>query len=96
MIFSGSRYVTAPKEADLTSEGVVVTTLGTRVPSITTSSTDETHIFREGDRLDLISYMYYGDAQLGWAILDANGYFSEVDVKIGDVLIIPSIHRIPR
>lgn len=49
----------------------------------------------QGDTLDGIAYRFYGNANLYWAILDANPqYLSEVDVKVGDVLVIPDISEV--
>lgn len=48
------------------------------------------HIFKEGDRIDLISYQYYGDPQLWWVIMDANPqYLTPWDIPPGAVLNIP-------
>lgn len=50
-----------------------------------------------GDTLDGISYNHYGNAQLGWAILDANPvYQSEIEIKAGDVLKIPPFEEVVR
>lgn len=49
----------------------------------------------QGDTLDGISYRKYGNAQLGWAILDANPvYMSELDIKAGDVIALPSFEEV--
>ena len=51
----------------------------------------------QGDTLDGISQSQYGNAQLYWAILDANpSYQSEIDVKPGDILTIPSFDEVVR
>ena len=51
----------------------------------------------QGDTIDGIAYRQYGNAQLGWAIMDANPqYQSEVEVKPGDVLTIPSFDEVVR
>ena len=51
----------------------------------------------EGDTLDGIAYKYYGNANLYWAILDANPqYLSELDIQVGDVLMIPSVREVTR
>ena len=50
-----------------------------------------------GDTLDGIAYRVYGNAQLGWAIMDANPvYQSEVEIKAGDVLKIPPFEEVVR
>lgn len=51
----------------------------------------------EGDTLDGIAHKYYGNANLYWAILDANPqYLSELDIQVGDVLMIPSVREVTR
>ena len=48
------------------------------------------YTFVQGDTLDGIAYRQYGNAQLGWAILEANPqYQSEMELKPGDSLLIP-------
>ena len=49
----------------------------------------------QGDTIDGIAYAHYGNAQLWWAIMDANPqYQSEVDIKPGDVIAIPSYDEV--
>ena len=49
----------------------------------------------QGDTLDGIAYSHYSNAQLGWAIMDANPkYLSELELKPGDVIIIPSFDEV--
>lgn len=49
----------------------------------------------EGDTIDGIAYKQYGNAQLGWAIMDANPeYMSELDIKPGSVIVIPSYEEV--
>lgn len=49
----------------------------------------------QGDTIDGIAYREYNNAQLGWAILDANpSYQSEVDINPGDVLAIPPFREV--
>ena len=51
----------------------------------------------QGDTLDGIAYKKYGNAQLGWAILDANpSYQSEIDIVPGIILAIPSLDEVVR
>lgn len=53
------------------------------------------YTFIQGDTIDGIAYKYYGNAQYWWAIMDANPrYASEVDIKAGDILTIPSLEEI--
>lgn len=56
-----------------------------------------THVWAEPDRLDLLALKYYNNPQLWWVILDANsGYYSEHDIKYGEVLIIPLYEEVIR
>lgn len=49
----------------------------------------------QGDTIDGIAYRQYGNAQLYWAIMDANPrYMTEMDIKHGDVLMIPSFDEV--
>lgn len=49
----------------------------------------------QGDTIDGIAYRYYGNAQFWWAIMDANPQFvSELDIKPGDVLLIPNLDEV--
>jgi nucleoid-associated protein YgaU len=51
----------------------------------------------QGDTLDGIAYRQYGNAQLWWAIMDANPqYQSELEIKAGDVLCIPPYEQVVR
>lgn len=55
------------------------------------------YTYLEGDTLDGIAFKYYGNANLYWAILDANPqYLSEMDIKVGDVLMIPDFTEVAR
>jgi len=54
-----------------------------------------TYQVKPGDRIDSIAHKLYGNAQLYWAIMDANPrYFSELEIQAGDVLIIPSYEEV--
>lgn len=49
----------------------------------------------QGDTIDGIAYKYYGNAQLWWAIMDANPvYQCEIEIKAGDVLKIPPFDKV--
>jgi len=47
------------------------------------------HVWKYGDRYYKLANTYYGDPQLWWIIAWYNGYPTEVNVKVGDVLEIP-------
>lgn len=54
-----------------------------------------THEWCEGDTLDGVSYRYYGNSALRWAILDANPkYRTEFDIKNGDIILIPNYEEV--
>jgi len=46
-------------------------------------------IWKYGDRFYKLAYTYYDDPQLWWIIAWYNGYPTEANVKIGDILDIP-------
>lgn len=49
----------------------------------------------QGDTIDGVAYRQYDNAQLWWAIMDANPkYASEMDILPGDVLTIPSYKEV--
>ena len=49
----------------------------------------------QGDTIDGIAYKQYGNAQLGWAIMDANPTFqSEMDIEAGDIIKIPPFEEV--
>lgn len=89
-VYQGSRYA---KNGVVSRNGVLVPTIRQRVLFDKELGTYYTII--EGDTLDGIAYKQYGNAQLYWAILDANVELqTELDVKPGDVLFIPSIDEV--
>jgi|SRR5690554_509107 len=104
-IFKGSRYEFVPvyhhyngvdgddkdKKIDPT-KGTMIPTLRRR--DLTEFHTKEAivHVFQRGDRIDLLAYKYYGDAQKWWVIMDANTrYMTPWDIPVGANLIIPPI-----
>ena len=92
-VFEGSRYLTAK----LKMFGRGVPMIGIRLPVRFDPDSARPYTVQPGDRVDGIAYREYGRADLYWAILDANPqYFSEVDVKVGDVLLLPPLREIAR
>jgi hypothetical protein len=49
----------------------------------------DTHVWKYGDRFYKLAHTYYNDSQLWWIIAWYNGYPTEANVKVGDVLDIP-------
>lgn len=90
-VFQGSRYVKTPAYVRR-GETLV---LGIRNRQLFNKAKYSYYTVIQGDTLDGISYKKYGNAQLGWAILDANPiYQSEVEINPGDVLAIPSFEEV--
>lgn len=51
----------------------------------------------QGDTVDGIAYKFYGNANLYWAIMDANPKIqSELDIGAGVVLMIPDFEEVAR
>ena len=85
-VFQGSRYIKT--SIYNRNRGAIVLSLRKRAKFNLTNATYYTFI--QGDTLDGIAYKLYGNAQLWWAILDANPkYQSEIEIKPGDLLVIP-------
>ena len=54
-----------------------------------------TYMFKRGDNIRLLAHKFYGAHEVWWAILDANPqYQSELEIKIGDILKIPSMREV--
>lgn len=89
MIFEESRYETARVVPLASSDGVYRSTIlpRTTVPV----ATDYTvHLVEYGDRLDILAFQAYGDAEFWWKIADANPeVFFPDDIKPGMLLRIP-------
>lgn len=49
---------------------------------------------KQGDSSDSIAYNEYGNAQLNWAILDANDYLNDLEMSAGDVIYIPPYEEV--
>jgi phage tail protein X len=71
MMFSqGSRYRNLPQSSPLNAEGERLLSKNLRL--IPPTPGRFLHTVREGDRLDLLAFKYYGDATKWWQIADAN------------------------
>lgn len=88
-MYDGSRY-TNVFAFDEEYKGKEITSFNIRtLPKINVADSFR-HTWVESDRLDLLSYTYYGDPQYWWFLLDANPqYFEEHEIKHGDILFIP-------
>ena len=90
-VFQGSRYVKTP--AYVRRGESLVLKMRERVHF--NESNCKYYTVVVGDTIDGIAYTHYGNAQLGWAIMDANtAYQSEMDVKAGDVIKIPPFEEV--
>ncbi len=70
MFFKGSRYKDIPNYTAVDTSGKAYQTKSLRwIPE--TRGTFM-HTVKEGDRLDLLAYKYYGDPKRWWLISDAN------------------------
>lgn len=64
-------------------------------PYINKSNTDKLHLVIEGERLDTISYKYYGNSKYWWVLADSNdisdNMINPFVLTSGSTLIIPSL-----
>lgn len=91
MVTAGSRYIHTPLYIDRNNLGCLA--IRNRYTFDLTNATFYT--FVRGDTIDGIAYKQYGNALLGWAILDVNTqYMTEMDINVGDVLIIPPFEEV--
>ena len=90
-VFQGSRYV---KTSAYVRRGeTLVLSIRNRNHFDVSKATFYTVV--QGDTIDGIAYRQYGNAQLWWAIMDANPlYQSEIEIKPGDVLVIPPFDEV--
>lgn len=90
-VFEGSRYMTGK----LKRFGRDFPLIDIRRPARFSPDDCERHTVRPGERVDGIAYERYGRADLWWAIMDANPrYFGEMEIKPGDVLLLPHMRDI--
>jgi nucleoid-associated protein YgaU len=88
MIFSESRYADVPQYQVTTPNGDVVTALSIRFIPETPAA--HVHVFTDGDRLDLLSFTFYRNAEKFWLIADANAEMDPNDLlQPGRPLLIP-------
>lgn len=89
-VYQGSRY--SLNKPFLRSDGNLVLSLRPKIHFNPTTSKQYT--VKQGESSDSIAYNEYGNAQLHWAILDANGYLSDLDMKAGDIIYIPPYEEV--
>lgn len=91
-LYKGSRYIRTP----LYPRGETLV-FGIRRRNKFNLSEATYYTVVQGDTIDGIAYRQYGNAQLWWAIMDANPqYQSELEIKAGDVLCIPPFEEVVR
>ena len=89
-IFVGSRYENDPVDRVLVSSGDYV-------PTVYHQGAPDVQVFGfsiytagYGERLDTLAHRFFGDAELGWAIANANPeLFYPDQIPVGTVLRIP-------
>ena len=89
-VFEGSRYILSP----LYQRGSTML-LEPREKANFNLDNATYYTVIEGDTIEGIAYRQYGNAQLYWAIMDANKqYMSELEIKPGDQLLIPAYSEV--
>lgn len=90
-VYQGSRYVKTP--AYIRRGETLILRIRERVHF--TESLCKYYTVVQGDTIDGIAYTHYGNARLGWAIMDANPmYQSEMDIEAGSVIKIPPFEEV--
>lgn len=90
-VFQGSRYVKTP--AHVRRGETLILDIREKAKFDADKSTFYTVV--QGDTIDGIAYKQYGNAQLWWAIMDANPlYQSEIEIKPGVILMIPPFDEV--
>ena len=90
-IYKNSRYANTPTYYPF-GDGKKVFDIRLRPP---TNKRDVVyHTWTDADTLDFLAYQKYGTSELWWVIMDANPqYQCEMDIKAGDIIIIPSANE---
>ena len=93
-IFKGSRYTNTPTYVPIGGKGELFTIR--ERPDISLKDA-KYYRWSQSDTLDYLAYTRYGNSEFWWAILDANPqYQSELDIEVGDLLVIPSFNEVVR
>jgi hypothetical protein len=91
-LYRDSRYADPATSRDVTlikSDGMQVRTLFRR-PAYTGSFNITHYVWRAGDRIDRVSYLYLGDPQKYWQILDLNPEILDANqIEPGTTIRIP-------
>ena len=89
-VYSGSRYVNSNRR--LRGSRPYLTT-----PNRVNFTPSKCTLYQviAGDTVDGIAHKFYGNASYWWCIMDANRqYQTELEIKAGDILQIPSIDEV--
>jgi nucleoid-associated protein YgaU len=81
-----NRYATTRRKMDKSGLRVYATTY---YPEILLENSDQFIVTKVGDRLDTLSFNYYGDTTLWWIIAKANGIKGKVALNPETILRIP-------
>lgn len=91
-VYSNSRYLNTTMFTRL---GYSSPTLRIRERATFNEEKCTVHEWCEGDTLDGLSYRYYDNTALRWAILDANPqYRTEFEIENGDHILIPDYEEV--
>jgi len=92
MIYKYTRYRKTPVTIDRSTQKVLFTS---RPLFSFPTEGSMTHVWKEGDRLDVLAYEYYGTSQLWWVILESNPKYKwEGEISTGDQLVIPDVKKV--
>lgn len=92
MIYTHSRYMNTQATND---DGITTFKIRRRLSFNLDGA--KIHKFVNGDRLDGLAMTYYNTPHLWWVILEANPqYPTELHIKYGDDLVIPSYDEVIR
>lgn len=87
MLFDKSRYVGTPTFKN--PDGAII--FSTRKKRVYNKDNCTLYKFSSNDRIDTVSYKFYGHSKYWWHIMDCNDkYMCELDIKVGDYILIPS------
>lgn len=91
-VYRGSRYVSSKKRKRGNRPYLTMCERAVFTPSLCTI-----HQVTDGETIDGLAHRYYGNAAYWWAIMDANReYQSELEIKAGDILQIPSWEEVKK
>lgn len=95
MLFANSRYRTTPVTYSSKKQSLF---FRTRRKGVFNKNEMIKHTIVQGDNLPVLAKKYYDNASYYWVIMDANAgkIQSEFDLKLGDIIDIPSYEQVVR